>query len=233
MDSTPLILTHFKAPYNYDNFPLAVQVEGQKFKSMSDCWSFLRFLVAMRGLIVNPKEVDSIRLSGNNLRFGKDELHFDVCHLFVNSKVKADLKVTKTFNKGIYRVIDLMRLPFCNVEKLRDTKVKGSHIDEIRYAGKKQIVCVSYLNFDQLNDFDYSDTMSKFFIERHLLSEPDLIRPLISPNRGPRKPKPIVTERIVELWEDVIYEDTDKVICYGQKDRLNIIKAYRRYNSSS
>ena len=82
----------------------------------------------------------------------------------------ADLKVTKTFNKGMYRVIDLMRLPFCNVEKLRDTKVKGSHIDEIRYAGKKQIVCVSYLNFDQLNDFDYSDTMSKFFIERHFLN---------------------------------------------------------------
>lgn len=229
----PIVLTKFNSPYMYDTSDSPVLLEGQEFRFFSDAWNFVRFLIAMRGLVVNPREADQVRITDQEVVFGRGEVEYETCHLFYNDKVTTNLEIKKVLNKGIYRVTDVMRLPFCNVENLDSMKVVDSFIEEVRFFGKKEIVCTSFLDREQLNSFDYSDTMSRFFVEKALLKESGLIRPLISPVRGPRKPKPVVLDRHVESWEQTTFKKDKRIKCYDSKNSLNIIKTHCRNNTGS
>lgn len=231
-ESMKILLTDFNAPNFVDDLKYPIIIEGEKFTNMSEAWSFLRFLLGMRGMIINPKEPYSVRLEDNTVRHGNYSVEFKKCHLFPNSKLKADLSVKKVVNPDLHRVMDYMRLTHCNCEKMTTMKVPGSHIDEVRFFGKKDIVAISYLNSEQLTNFDFSDTISKIYVEKALLNEQGLIRPLISPTRGPRKPKPIVMERSVTLCEEKIYKSSKKVKYYGPKIRNNILKTHSRHSTS-
>lgn len=229
----PIVLTRFSSPYMYDTSDCPIMLEAQEFRFFSDAWNFVRFLVAMRGLVINPREVDQVRITDQEVVFGRNMVEYETCHLFYNDRVTTNLEIKKVLNKGIYRATDVMRLPFCNVENLDSMKVMGSFIEEVRFFGKKKIVCTSFLTRDQLNNFDYSDTMSRFFVEKALLKEPGLIRPLISPTRGPRNPKPVVLDRYVESWEQTIFKKDKRIRYYDSKNSFNIIKAHCRDNTGS
>ena len=199
---------------------------------MADAWNFLRFMISMRGLVVNPEEPFSVRIEGDTIRFGRSEAIFDVCYLFPSDSINTDLNIKRRDNVGVFRVLDIMKLPFCNVEKMKDIRIPESFIEEVRFYGKKNIVSISFLSKEQLTNFDYSDTMSKIYVEKSLLSESDLIRPLISPSRGPRKPKPVVQDRVVMPMEEVVYESTERVKYFEHHDRGVILKTYRRNHTS-
>ena len=226
-----IVLTSFSEPHFAEEFDQPISIEGQELSSVSDAWSLLRFLVSMNGLVINPKEVYSVRIESSQLSFGGKVIDFEKCHLFPSDKIKVDLKIKKVLNRDMYRVVDVMRLPFCNAQKLTKLRIDNCFIDEVKFYGKKRIACISELSKNQLNDFDYSDTMSKLYLEKQLLLEDDLIRPLISPSRGMRKPKPVVLERIVQPLEEVVYKSTKTVKYYDNKNRDIIIETYRRHNT--
>lgn len=233
MENKKVLLTKFEAPFFVERFEKPIELEGQTFLSISEAWSFLRFILSMRGLVLNPREPYSVRIEDRTISFGRNSVNFDNCHLFPDPKIKVDLPVKKIANENVYKVMDVMRLTHCNVEGMQSMKIPETYIDEVRFYGKKKIVCISYLSKDQLNSFDFSDTISKMYVEKALLNERDLKRPLISPTRGPRKPKPIVLERVVVDCQETVFRSTKKIKYYEHKDRVNIIKAYRRNRTGS
>lgn len=226
------MLTKFDPPSFVDRFSHPLEIEGQEFHTVSDAWMFLRFLVSMRGLVVNPEQPFTVRIEDDTIRFGRSEATFDLCYLFPTDAINTNLDVKRRDNSGMFRVLDIMKLPFCNVERMRDMKIPDSFIEEVRFYGKKKIVSISFLSKEQLTNFDYSDTMSRIYVEKSLLNESELVRPLISPSRGPRKPKPVVLEREVTPMEEVVYESTERVKYYEHYDRGVILKAYRRNHTS-
>ena len=231
-ENKKLLLTNFSPPLFVDFFSSKIIIENQEYKNISDAWSMLRFLVSMRGLIINPTEPYSVRIEEDTIRFSGNCISFKKCHLFSCRKTKVDLDVKRTLNSDLYRVVDIMKLQFCNVENLETLCVSDSFVQKIMFFGKKKIVCLSKLTKEQINSFDFSDTISRFYVEKKLLDCEDLIRPLISPTRGHRKPKPIVVERVVEPLDEVVYNSTRKVKYYDSKDRINIIKTYCRDNTN-
>ena len=227
-----IILTDFEAPYFEEEFAEPLTIEGQEYKKLSDAWSMLRFIVSMRGLVVNPENLFSLRLNKDSIVFNRRRVTFKKCHLFPNEKTKCHLDIKKVVNQDVYKVIDVMRLPFCNVQYLNTATIDNCFIDKVRFYGKKRIVCTSVLTRKQLNQFDYSDTMSRIYVEKYLINDDRVVRPLISPTRGKRNPKPVVLERIVVPLEETIYESTKEVKFYDSRSRNNIIKAYSRNNTS-
>ncbi len=226
------MLTKFSPPSFIDRLEPPLEIEGQEFHTVSDAWSFLRFLISMKGLVVNPEEPFSVRIEDDTVRFGRSEATFDMCHLFPSDSINTNLDIKRRDNVGVFRVLDMMKLPFCNVEKMKDIRIPESFIEEVRFYGKKKIVSISFLSKEQLTNFDYSDTMSRIYVEKSLLNESGLIRPLISPSRGPRKPKPVVQERVVMPMEEVVYESTERVKYYEHHDRGIILKTYRRNHTN-
>lgn len=231
-ENKKIVLTSFDAPSFVDNFENPLLIEGQSYANISDAWSILRFLLSMRGLIVNPKDLFSVRIESSSLFFNNKKVNFKKCHLFPSAKTKVDLEIKTILNKELYRVLDIMRLPFCSVNNMKKMSIPDTFIDEVRFYGKKRIVCISKLTKNQLNSFDYSDTMSRIYTEKELLKQTELVRPLISPTRGMRKPKPVVLDRIVLPLEEVVYISTKRIKYYERTDRDNIIKTYRRNNTS-
>ncbi len=227
-----IVLTTFEAPHFFDSLKKPVLIEGQRFSSLREAWSFLKFLNCMEGLVVNPTEPFAVRIQKNTVAFGRHEIQFEKCHLFPDSKLKTDLEVKKIVNEDYYRVLDIMKLPFCSVEDMKTMNIPNSFVNQVKFFGKKDIVSASYLNFKQINDFNYSDTMAKFYVEKELLHQKDLKRPLISPSRGPRKPKPIVTERIVQPLKKVLYKSTRRVKQHDSKNNFNSFKARGRNSTS-
>lgn len=227
-EKIPIALTSFAAPYRYEKLECPVSIEGQTLYSFYDTWNFVRFISSLEGLVINPRPVETVRLSSNKLMFDRLEVDFDVCHLFGNKQVSTDLDTLEVKNKGQYRVLDIMKLVHCNVKNVDNIKTRQCFIERMDCYGAKEIVCTSYLTIDQLNSFDYSDTMSRFIVEKALLEDERVIRPRISPTRGLRKPKPKVVERVVEPWEENILKEREGVTFYGRDDSLDIVKAFSR-----
>ena len=78
-------------------------------------------------------------------------------------------------------------------------------------------------------NFDYSDTMSRFIVEREILNT-DFKQPFLDKERKyKRRPSPTVISRQVESVERTIYEDSEKIKNYGYNDERLIEQAYRRH----
>ena len=149
--------------------------------------------------------------------------------MFPHSVVKTDLNIARIEHENQYKIIDFMRLKFCNASNLVSIFPKEGFISRIESIGKKDIFSLCYLNKEQLTDFDYSDTMARFIVEKLFQDNEGIYRPLIAKDRSSRrKPKLEVLERKVLSIEEVVYKSTKRVRFYDGKKRSDIIKAYSR-----
>jgi len=148
---------------------------------------------------------------------------------FPDSTIKSELEILSTDQRDSYKIIDFMRLKFCSVSNLVPIFPKESFISRIESTGKKELYSVSHLTREQLTDFNYSDTMVRFIVQKLLAEREDIHRPLIHKGGSVRRiPKLEVTERVVVPLEEVQYKSTEKIKFYDRKKRSNIVKAYRR-----
>mgnify|MGYP003134548983 FL=1 len=230
----PIILTSFQPPSADQLFEKSLLVEGISFNRQSDCWEFLKFLLSQSGLVKNSTPPTYVRVEDNiyfNSSGQKLELKYNKCLLFSDHIIKCANEIKKVENKGIYRVLDFLKLKYCDVSGLNPLKPKHTYISEIIFEGSKDIICVSFLNKEQLLNFDYSDTMSRFIVEREILNT-DFKQPFLDKEKKyKRKPSPTVVSRQVESVERVIYKDSEKIENYGYNDERLIEQAYRRYRA--
>ena len=229
----PVVMPEHKQPSIDMTFESEMTFENLVTKRHCDAWSMLKFLCAMQGLIVNPFDLEYVRIEGDTLTSKGINIQFKKCHLFPHSVVKTDLETSRIEHENCYKIVDFMRLKFCDASNLVSIFPKEGFISRIESIGKKEMYAVSYLQKEQLTNFDYSDTMVRFMVQKMIENNDGVHRPLVSKDREVRrKPKLEVTERKVLPMEEVVYENSKRVKFYDRKKRSNIIKAYRRHCAS-
>ena len=232
-DGIPIVLPCHTQPTIDLKFESEITIEQLTTSRHVEAWSMLKFLCAMRGLIINSNDLEYVRIEGTKVLIRGTEIEFKKCHFFPHNLVKSDLSIADVQNKNCYKIIDFMRLKFCDASNLVPIFPKEHFISRIESVGRKDIFSLSYLQKEQLTNFDYSDTMVRFIVEKLLQDSSELHRPLISKDsESRRKPKLEVLERKVLSAEEVVYSSTKKVKFYDRKKRSNIIKAYSRNCSS-
>lgn len=226
-ENMPIVLVDHKIPTVDMTLDYPIQIETLNTIEVSDAWSMLKFICSMRGLIVNPRGLNFVRLEGNTIRFDKGKLEFNKCHLFPVAGLNADLNILKIKGENLYKTMDFMRLKFCNVTNIDTIFPKETFIKLIRCFGKKEVVAISNLTKEQLTNFDYSDTIVRFISQKELLKDERLHRP-ITRGESRRNPNLEVVERMVIPLEEVIYKSSKKVRYYDRQKRNDILKTYRR-----
>ena len=232
-DNIPIIIPRHVKPTIDLKLQSQSRFENLTTDSYSEAWSMLKFLCAIRGLIINPDSLDYVKICGDKVTFKNTDVEFSKCHFFADSIVKNELEIISIENEIKYKIIDFMRLKFCDASNLVSISVKDSFISKIYPISKKELCAVSFLDKDNLTDFNYSDTMVRFTTQKILESDPRLHRPLIHKTGTSRRiPKLEVVERVVVPLKEVVYKSTKKVKFYDRKKRDNIIKTYCRHNPS-
>lgn len=230
-ENIPVVLVDHEIPTVDMVFDHPIQVETLSTLEVGDAWSMLKFLCSMRGLIVNPDTLDFLRIEKNNIRFRGTSVEFKKCHLFPSQSIRTDLDIRKIEHEDLYKTMDFMRLKFCNVTNIDTIFPKESFVELIRCFGKKEVVAVCNLTKEQLTNFDYSDTIVRFVSQKELLKDDRLHRP-ITRGESRRNPNLEVIERRVIPLEEVVYKSNKKVKYYDRQKRDDILKTYRRDNSS-
>jgi len=227
----PIVLSDFKVPSLDVRFSSPLEIENISFNRHSDCWQFLKFVVSQKGLLRNNSSPDYVRVEDKiyfNSSARKLSLEYEECLLFSDSKIKCVNGIKKTINSGLYKVLDFVKISHCDVSKLDTIYPEDTHIEKILFEGPRNALCISLLNFQQLLDFDYSDTMSRFILEKQLKSLNVETAPATKDGKYRRKPLLIVTSRQVEDIEKTIFHDSEKIKNYGYDDEKRIEQAYRR-----
>lgn len=233
IEDIPVILPRHHRPTPDLKFDNPIRIEQLRTVSHSEAWSMLKFLCAMRGLVINPSDLEYVRIENDAIGFRGMDIQFRKCHVFPHESIKTDLEVSLIEAEDSYKIIDFMRLKFCDASNLVSIFPKDSFISRIEATGKKEIYAVSFLNKDQLTDFDYSDTMVRFIAQKLLVEQEGLHRPFIHKGGSVKRiPKLQVTGRMVVPLEETVYESTKKIKFYDRKKRINIIKTYSRDHSS-
>ena len=230
-ESIPIVLVDQSEPDVDVVFDHPVRVETLNTTEVVDAWSMLKFLCSMRGLVINPDTLDFLRVEKNNIGFRDTSIEFKKCHLFPSQNIRTDLDIHKVEHEDLYKTMDFMRLKFCNVTNIDTIFPKESFVKLIRCFGKKEVVAVCNLTKEQLTNFDYSDTIVRFVSQKELLKDERLHRP-ITRGESRRNPNLEVIERRVTPLEEVVYRSNEKVEYYDRLKRDDILKAYRRDNSS-
>ena len=232
-DTLPIVLTSNCKPTIDLKFESNITIEQLQTDKHIEAWLMLKFLCGMRGLIINANSLEYVKVSEDLISFNNVEIEFSKCHLFPDSVIKNELEIISIEDENLYKILDFMRLKFCDASNLVPVFPKEVFISTIEATSKKELYALSYLTKEQLTDFEFSDTMARFIVERELQQRTDLHRPLIVKNgTARRKPKLEVMDRVVLQMQELVYKSTKKVKFYDRKKRSNIIETYSRDNTS-
>ncbi len=232
-DEIPIVIPRHTQPTIDLKFEKQITVEHLVTDRHAEAWSMLKFLCAIRGLIINPNNLEYVRVESDKVHIRETQIEFKRCHMFPHSAVKTDLDITRTEHEDQYKIVDFMRLKFCDASNLVPIFPKEGFISRIESIGKKDVFSLCYLSKEQLTNFDYSDTMVRFMVEKLFQDNEGVYKPLVSKDRSSRrKPKLEVLDRKVLPIEEIIYKSTKRVRFYDRKKRSDIIKTHSRDCSS-
>lgn len=191
-------------------------------------WSRLQTILALSGKLLNYEGINSIRVSEDDIKVSSSEglykYTFAHCDVFDPTGVSVSNEVKK-HKESKYIVHDDFEISQLGGKhqhlepKLTDDTLASeihfytsSRVDGANYV--TDCVSESILNKEQINDVDYSDSMVRFSVLRHLESI-DVHGNFMNfyKNGMPkfRKPKVVHKKRIIREKEETIYADSEKV----------------------
>lgn len=172
--STKLDLSSLKIPFNnltLKSFDSKMQVGIQKVL----LWERLLFLQSLRGNIISTKDAHSLRLTDNTITISNEyskilDLVFEKCYYYgddgaVGFTQKTDL------DEATYICYDYIAFNSGGKHDIDYINTGDDFISEIWFYGSDRIdgntpvrdaCAVSTLNKQQLQDFDFSETMARF-----------------------------------------------------------------------
>jgi len=182
-NNIPCIFVRPEAPFRFDMFHDKVDLSSlgaDSACSKLELWQRLIFILSLSGLLPMSSKADSISIKENkmkviteNSRLGRFEFRNII--IFDDHKIKGLPPIRKQ-EIGKCRVVDWFDVR-TGMEHDHDIlQTKDSFIKEVifypseRFGNqkteriRKDLVAISYLDENQLNNFDYSDTMAKFKI---------------------------------------------------------------------
>ena len=159
---------------------LSVPILG--FNTEPGAWSRLLLMLGLLGRLIEHDDTTTIRFDENILKIAANntthKYEFEGCRIFDTTHLQLENKI-RTPRPKTYLVLDDFQLSMLgnrwetlpNMEKDIDFAGKLYYYISDRVDGAHFITdCVleSKLTYEQINSFDYSDSMARFVVERHL-----------------------------------------------------------------
>lgn len=190
----PLVYVDPKIPFRFDYFSayfdldkIIEQAEPKEFVTLDrkkllghpkrDLWERLFFMLSISGQIPFGDKVKSIRIEDKVKIITKktNEFDFDKVRIFDDNEVQGISKESEAKERP-YVVYDWINVHSGATHDLHFIDdIAGSVIEEVIFYpsdridgnhNKKDIVCVSKMTEDELNDYRFSDTYIRFEVEK-------------------------------------------------------------------
>ena len=191
-------------------------------------WSRLHLVLGLSGKLLNYENIQNIKVSENLLKISSDDglfkYDFGVCNIFDPTGIQLDNEVLQE-KPSIYKVYDDFEISVLG-GKHRYLEPKISKDDlakEIHYYVSSRVdgadyvtdcVVESALSREQLHDINYSDSIVRFAVNRHLTSigiHGNFMNMYPSGKPKYRKPKIKHKKRVVLEQEMNKYADSKSV----------------------
>ncbi|MBL18607.1 MAG: hypothetical protein CMC82_02085 [Flavobacteriaceae bacterium] len=196
--------------------------------TVSKAWVKINLILGLLSKKIITSENCSIRVIDNQLKISRDntvfKYNFEKLYIFdptgisLENKIKkAKLKTFTVIDDFELSVLGPKRYELPNIERDSDFVKKLYFYSSDRVDGSNFITdCIveSELTQDQLNNFDYSDTMVKFAVKKYLESigiHGRFMKYYASGKPKYRKPNVTHVKRLVFEKDNNVYEDTDQV----------------------
>jgi len=191
-------------------------------------WSRIQTIMALNGSLLNHEEINSIRVSENEIKIssrqGLNRYEFELCQIFETTGLEINNDIASS-SEPSYLVYDDFELSNLGGKH----KSIQSKLEPMPFAGKihyyisnrvdgahyiTDCVSESTLSREQLNDFEYSDSMVRFAVERHLTFigiHGNFMEYYKNGNPKYRKPKVVHRSRTVREVDRTTYKDSERV----------------------
>ena len=184
--------------------------------------------MALDGRLLNYNNINNIRIFGNNVSIttqsNQTKHKFEICKIFDPTGIELENEI-ESYGETVYLVYDDFELANLGGKhgylqpKITSSPFAGNihyyvsnRVDGANYI--TDCVATSELTREQLNNFDYSDAMVRFAVERHLTSigiYGNFMEYYKNGNPKYRKPKVIHRTRLIKEREKTIYKDSGRV----------------------
>jgi len=191
-------------------------------------WSRLQIILSLSGRLLNYENLKTVRVSEGTLKVASElgvfSYGFGVCEVFDTTGLQIENKIVKQVPPE-YHVYDDFELSSLGGKH----KYLQPHTSSLPLAGQihyytsnrvdgadyiTDCVAKSTLSGEQLQNVEYSDSMTRFSVMRHLTSigvHGNIMKRYKSGKLKYRKPKVVHRKRIVVKKERTQYEDSEKV----------------------
>lgn len=217
------INTRLDPPMFYNQ--LSVPIFGTT--SQIQVWSKINLMLSFLGKHIRATEETSLKVKGSAIFLTdglfKKTYNFDKCFIFDPTRIDLENEVLKAKEK--FFVLDDLELSNLG-KKYLDIQPKNSNdafVKKINFYSSDRVLgsnyitdCVveSFLEKEQLYNYEYSDTITKFYIERYLenLNIKGVFMNFYK-NGEPkyRKPKVKHVKRLVFKKDLSLYKNSDKI----------------------
>ena len=191
-------------------------------------WSRLHLFLALSGKLLNYQKINNIKVTENLLKVASDQgmykYNFNTCYIFEPTGIQLDneIKKEKPTEYDVYDDFEISNLG--GKHKYLEPKISNDNLaKQIHYYISDRVDgadyvtdCVVYssLNKQQINDIEYSDSLVRFAVSRHLTSigiYGNFMNMYKNGSPKYRKPKIIHNKRIVLEREQNQYFDSESI----------------------
>ena len=198
------------------------------YRENTETWPKLNFMLGLLSKLISFENTETIRLADNQLKIISQntayKYSFETCLIFDPTAIQLDNNIVTTRPKT-FLVLDDFELSTMGKHRFSIEPITGgsNFAKEVHFYSSDRVDGASYitdcvveseLTQDQLNSFDYSDTMARFVVERHLTSVGiygTFMEYYKSGKPKYRKPKVKHVKRLVYPKDNNIYADTESV----------------------
>ena len=198
-------------------------------KKRSQLWPKINLMLGLLSKRISPPDMSNIRITDDHIKISSNNIvfkyQFEKLFVFDTAGLTIQNEILEPRPKT-YRVIDDYELSILGPKRYELESL--SHGPDLakelhfycsgRVDGSDYITdCVveSELTQEQINSFDYSDSMVKFIVERHLTSIGVYGRFMKYYDSGKpkyRKPRIVHVKRLTFQKDNNLYKDSDKII---------------------
>jgi hypothetical protein len=191
-------------------------------------WSRLMLLMSLQGKLLSSESDGGIKVVDGKVSIisngTKNEYIFEKCYIFDSTDLNLENEITLA-RKESYKVYDDFELSSLGSKhqylspKISDDELASQihYYVSDRVDGAKYVTdCLveSTLTKEQLNSFDYSDTMARFYVQRHLESIGvfgNFVSFYKNGSAKYRKPKVTHRNRVIRKKDNNKYLDSEKI----------------------
>lgn len=197
-------------------------------KNTAEVWTKLNLMLGLLSKKMYIQPNSSIRVSEHQIKVISNNIvfnyEFEKLFVFDPTEVQLDTEVVEAREKT-FTVLDDFELSVLGPKRHTLPSITGGHgvCKELHFYSSNRVdgadyitdcVVESELTRTQLNSFDYSDSMIRFLVERHLTSVGVNGRLMKYYNSGKpkyRKPNVVHVKRLLQEKDNNIYKDTENI----------------------